>query len=150
MAGTHVINALTKKKAEYEGMIELYYNKIETLSDEINALNQSIKIFDPDYDFSLIKPKKIYQRSKYFQRGEVANLILEILKASDEPINGSKIVDLIKVEKGVSSTTSREERNAFEQKVSNAMHNLKRDNILEVVRRVGRDSYWRIKPISLD
>jgi len=78
------------------------------------------------------------------------SLIINLLKNSDEPISGSEILDQIKIEKGLFESASKDEKRAFEQKVSNAVNNLKRANIIEDVKRVGRDSFWRIKPISLD
>lgn len=50
MAQSHVISALTSKRAELSGKIKQLQAEIVSLEEQLDHIDGSIKIFDPDYD----------------------------------------------------------------------------------------------------
>ena len=57
MAETHVLSALTKKRAEVDGEIKYYEKLLKQSKLNLQSLDQTIHIFDENYDLRTIKAK---------------------------------------------------------------------------------------------
>jgi hypothetical protein len=87
MAESHVISALTSKRAELAGLIDHHRKEINRISDEVKTLDATIKLFEPEYRISSIKSKRHQRKNSIFKHGEANKLILDILRDSGKPIN---------------------------------------------------------------
>ncbi len=59
MAESHVISGLVAKYSELAGEIDYHQKTIKEIKVKIEAVETSIKLFDPDYDLRTIKTKSI-------------------------------------------------------------------------------------------
>ena len=57
MAEPHVISALVAKRAEVAGDIENAQEALKKLIDDLEHIDATIRLFDPDYCIEGIKPK---------------------------------------------------------------------------------------------
>ena len=85
MAETHVISALTTKRAELRGDIIHYKEMLKIADQQLSTIDQTIKIFSPDYTFGNTKPINKH-RNRYFEPGEATKTLLDILRASKKPL----------------------------------------------------------------
>ena len=95
MAETHVISALTTKRAELAGKIQHYQSEIIKFEDELNYIDGAIKVFDPDYKINSIKSIVKRDPNNWFNNGELPRLTLDILKKEKSPLSTFEMVEKI-------------------------------------------------------
>jgi hypothetical protein len=101
MAETHVVSALRTKRAEIAGHVHDLEKKVATWRARLANIDEAIKIFSPDTDPEAIPPKRTYRRSRYFARGELARLCLDILRTANGPLTTAEIVASVIKAKGL-------------------------------------------------
>jgi len=87
MAETHVISALVKRRSDLSGEIEATHLRLRQLIQDLESLDATILMFDPDYKIESIKPKAFRPPSDWANRGEMTRIILSILKQASEPLS---------------------------------------------------------------
>ncbi len=80
MTDTHVLSALKAKRAELAGMIDGLQDQLRERMIEIDHVDCTLRIFDPDIDLDEIKPKPLPPRHHAF-KGQVTRAILAMLRA---------------------------------------------------------------------
>jgi hypothetical protein len=83
MAETHVISALTSKRAEVSGEIRYYENLLKKSKLNLQSIDQTIHLFDESYDFRTIKTKRV-SKERYFKTEEAKVLILDMLRTATD------------------------------------------------------------------
>ena len=101
MAESHVVSALTDKRAELLGLIEHHQVQIQCLSINIDQLDATLLLFDADYDFKKAKSKGIRVTNPWFKQGEVPRLLLEMLGKSEQPISTTQLTGNLIQLKGI-------------------------------------------------
>ncbi len=101
MAEPHVISALTEKLSELTGLIARHRKEIARLSSEVNILDATIKLFDPEYRINTIKPKRYHRRNYFFKHGEAHKLLLDIIREARKSINPIEIAEEARRRKGL-------------------------------------------------
>ena len=101
MAETHVISALTSKRSELAGLAVFHNKEIDRIAEEVKALDATIKLFEPEYRISSIKPKRYQRKNQFFKHGEAHKLILDILRDAKTPISTLVIAEEAKRRKGL-------------------------------------------------
>ena len=145
MADTHVISALVKKRAELRGDIIHYKQLIATLDKDLQTIDATIKIFEPDYKFGSEKIVNKH-RNKFFNNGEAKVLVLEVLKNSDIPLSTDKISDIIATNKNLSFENKTVKSN-FQKSILLALNTCLSNNLVEKVSKDGLSIVWKIKEI---
>ncbi|MCT7570483.1 hypothetical protein [Aliarcobacter butzleri] len=147
MADTHVISALVKKRAELRGDIIHYKQLIATLDKDLQTIDATIKIFEPDYKFGSEKVVNKHTRNRFFNNGEAKVLVLEILKNSEVPISTDKISDIIAVNKNLSFENKTDKSN-FQKSILLALNTCLSNNLVEKVSKDGLSIIWKIKELN--
>jgi hypothetical protein len=104
MAESHVITALSKKRAELSGDIERMHLE---LSDKIKALEKldaTLLLFDPEYEIASIKPKAFRPPEDWSKRGEMTRIILGIMRKATEPLTSADIAAQLIAERALEPT----------------------------------------------
>lgn len=100
MAESHVVSGLVAKRAEISGVIARYQQELAKMQADVQHLDASIKLFDPDYDLRTIRATAFRQRNQYFGRGEGHRLMLEALRELGGQGNAVQISKIIVARKG--------------------------------------------------
>lgn len=100
MAESHVISALVNKYSELNGLLEHHQQEVKRLTEEIEAIEVSIKVFAPDYNMGAIRPRKPYNGNEYFQPREAFRMILDALREAGKPMTVNEIAQVIANKKG--------------------------------------------------
>ena len=143
MAETHVISALTKKRAEVLGEIKHYEKLLKTYKINLQSIDQTIHIFDESYDLRTIRAKRV-SSERYFKSGEAKIMILDILRRATEPINTTNISKMIASEKGIDY----DEGFSLERFSKIVLASLTRCETNNLIERIGKDGLsilWQIK-----
>jgi hypothetical protein len=85
MTESHVVSALKAKRAELAGRIEATQRTMQELVIDLDHIDASLRIFDPDIDLTDIRPKLIPAAHRAF-RGEVTRIILDALRTAPGPL----------------------------------------------------------------
>jgi len=102
MAETHVISALTSKRAEVSGEIKHYEKLLKQSKLNLASIDQTIHLFDDTYDLRTIKAKRV-SKERYFKMGEAKVLILDMLRTATMPLGTSAVSKKIAFDKGIDS-----------------------------------------------
>ena len=97
MAEPHVLTALRAKRGELAGMIDALQDQLCERMIEIDHVDCTLRIFDPDIDLDEIKPKPLLPRHHAF-KGQVTRAILAMLR-TDGPLDGKEIARRLMVER---------------------------------------------------
>ena len=146
MAETHVISALVKKRSELLGELQYYEQIIKEYKANLATIDNTILIFDEDYDLLSVKPIK-KQRNKYFENGEAKTMVLDLLRKKKIPLKTDEIGSALASIKNVDISVERVRKNFNKSIVSNLSILEKQD----LVERVGKDGLiikWQIKQVA--
>lgn len=95
MSEPHVVSALVAKRAELTGRIEHFQVQIRKISMDVDHLDATLQLFDPDYDLLSIKPKGIRSTNPWFVKGEIPRLALDTLRTTSTPLSTCDIADAL-------------------------------------------------------
>lgn len=96
MTDSHVISALTDKRARIDGEIQMRRFQITRLEMELAHVDATIRMFRPGYDISKIATKRTITRSKTGTvRGSGTREALKVLREATEPLTSREIAERI-------------------------------------------------------
>ena len=141
----HVVSQLIEKRKELEGEAIFYQEKLEILNEQINAIDTSISIFDPEFTPKGLKFKRFSPQERYFKRGESMILLFDILRKSEKALSTSELADKIVETKGFDSN-DKDLRNRIRETIRVTLHNQEKKGILLCDKTISdNEIYWSIK-----
>ncbi|MCT7634560.1 hypothetical protein N5U36_03790 [Aliarcobacter butzleri] len=147
MADSHVISALSTKRGKILGSIKHYKQLISSLDKDLQNIDATIKIFEPDYKFGYEKIVNKHTRNRFFNNGEAKVLVLEVLKNSNLPLSTDKISDIIAVNRNLSFENKADKSN-FQKSILLALNTCLSNNLVEKVSKDGLSIIWKIKELN--
>lgn len=94
--------ALIRKRAELAGEIEAQDATLSQLRADLVHLDAAIRIMSPDTDPEAIRPKKPSRKGcDWFGRGELARMVLDVLREAQGPLSSTEIARAIMERKGL-------------------------------------------------
>ena len=147
MSEPHVISALVAKRAELTGRIEHFQAQIRQISMEVDHLDATLQLFDPDYDLLSIKPKGIRSSNPWFMKGEITRLALDALRTSSAPLSTCDIVDALIICKSIVIEGTKE-RDRLIKSLLGALQLMRKNGTVDMVGRIkgagGGPMLWQI------
>ena len=143
MAETHVLSALTKKRAEVSGEIKHYENLLKKSKLNLASIDQIIHLFDESYDLRTIKAKRVH-KERYFKTGEAKVLILDMLRTNTEPLSTNDISKKIAFNRGLDTKESFN-INHFQKIIFASLERCENNELIERVGKDGLSIVWQIK-----
>ena len=143
MAETHVLSALTKKRAEVLGEIKYYEKLLKKSKLNLQSIDHTIHIFDESYDLRTIRAKRV-SSERYFKNGEAKTMILDVLRRAIEPISTTEISKSISSKKELDSDKDFD----LERFSKVVLASLTRCESSELIERVGKNGLsilWQVK-----
>jgi hypothetical protein len=93
MTETHVISALTTKRAELSGELIEAEKRVIQLRADLDSLDRAIRIFDPDLAPKTIRPIVRRKPTPLLPKGEGSKAVLNLLRRADEPLTAREIAE---------------------------------------------------------
>lgn len=143
MAETHVLSALTKKRAEVSGEIKHYEKLLKKSKLNLQSIDQTIHIFDDTYDLRTIKAKRVH-RERYFKTGEAKVLILDMLRMATEPLSTNTIAEKLAFNRGLDNTESFNIEH-FKKIIFASLERCEKNVLIERIGKDGLAILWQIK-----
>jgi hypothetical protein len=147
MTESHVVSGLVAKRAELTGLIEHFQAQIRQLSMDVDHLDATLLLFNPDYDLLSIKPKGIRSTNPWFLKGEITRLTLEVLKTATAPLSTCDITDALIVRKNI-VVEGTKERDRLIKSLLGALQQMKKRDVVEITGRIkgpgGGPILWRL------
>ena len=101
MGEPHVISALRDKRAELSGLIRDLEKKIGQHRADLLHLDATMRLFDPESQPETIRPRRQRVRNSWFDHGECARLVCDILRDAPAPMATADIADRLIEDKGI-------------------------------------------------
>lgn len=106
MKNEHVLSGLIKKRGEIAGQIEAAQTQLRMLIIDLDNLDATIRIFQPDIDLEEIKPKPLPPRHYAF-KGQITRIVLDTLRQSDRPLTSKEIAQHVMADRGLNTADKR-------------------------------------------
>lgn len=142
MAESHVVSGLQSKREEIAGQITTIQAEIGRLQGALTHLDNTIKLFSPQYDLRTIKGKRTYTKSKNFERGEAQRMTLDVLREFKKPLCSREIVDELLERKNIESTTANIVN--LQKNILMILHSVEKRKIIVQVDNAGGALKWKI------
>ena len=142
MAETHVLSALTKKRAEVSGEIKHYEKLLKQSKLSLQSIDQTIHLFDESYDLRTIKAKRVH-KERYFKTGEAKVLILDMLRMATVPLSTNDVGRKIASNRGLDNEESFDV-NRFQKIIFASLERCENNGLIKRVGKDGLSILWQI------
>lgn len=132
MTNKVTLNALSRKHAQLQSDAIAAQSKLDRIQSDLNAVDTTIKLIEPNFDTKAIMPLIKYSRSK-FKRGQVPSMVGEFVRESQSDFSCPEIVSAIRAK--IDFEIEGRELEKLNLKVYNALTRLESNGI---VTRVGK------------
>jgi hypothetical protein len=97
----YAFEALKTKRAEITGEIARCHASLARLSDDLEHLDATLRIFAPDFVAESVLPKVFVPPASWSKRGEMSRAVLSILRLAKGPISTREIATMIVTQRGL-------------------------------------------------
>ena len=142
MTESHVVSALIRKRAELAGQIEHAQTTLRQLIIDLDNLDATLRLFEPDIELEDIKPKPFPPRHAAF-KGEVARVIFSALRQPDRPLSTHELTQMVMAERGM-NTADRKLVKTIGKRVGSCLRHHRSKGVVRSLK--GAESYllWEI------
>lgn len=119
----NVLSGLLAKRAEIAGQVEGLQDQLRQALIDMDHVDCTILLFDPDAALDEIKAKPLPPRHHAF-KGQVTRAILAMLRASSEPLDSHTITVRLMAERELNSADKRLAK-TIQKRVGAALRNMR-------------------------
>jgi hypothetical protein len=136
----YMVEGLAKKRAELAGEIERTHDKLRALALDLEHVDATLRIVAPEMAVEAIKSKVFRPPADWSKRGEMARVVLSILRTARAPMTTREMAERMVVERGWQATAP--VLNAMTRRVACA---LRRQRELGLARsNEGEAGFWQL------
>ncbi len=95
-----VLHGLLRKRQEIADKLDLAQSQVRQLVLDIDAVDATIRLFQPDIDLSVVKVRPVPRRHEA-SRGDTSRLILSLLREASEPLSHREITQRVMTARGL-------------------------------------------------
>src|SRR5687768_16920992 len=119
----NVLSGLLTKRAEIAGQAEALQDQLRQTLIDLDHVDCTILLFDPDADLDEVKPKPLPPRHHAF-KGQVTRAILTMLRTSKGQLDGHAITLRLMAERELNSADKRLAK-TIQKRVGAALRNMR-------------------------
>ncbi len=108
MVQSHVIGAMSNKRAELAGIVRQLEQQLAQQRTNLAHLDATMRLFDPDIRPKQIRPRQQRARSVWFRPSECLRLIYDELRDAAQPITTRELAERIMRVKAMSARDDRQ------------------------------------------
>ena len=138
----HVLSGLIKKRAELAGKIEATQIAMRQLVIDLDHVDATIRVFDPDIDLEDVRPKPMPPRHSAF-RGEVARIVLSTLRQSRRAITTKDLAMQMMAERGLNTADARTVK-MMVKRVGACLRNYRQRGMVKATSQHGQFNLWEL------
>ncbi|WP_448208430.1 hypothetical protein [Azospirillum sp. sgz302134] len=143
MGEPHVVSALKDKRAEIAGIIEDMERCIAQHRADLVHVDAVLRLYVPELEPDGIAPKAVRKRNDWFRPGELARLVLDVLRTAPAPLSTRDIAVRVMERRSLDAGDGR-----TVQLVMKLVSNAVTRQAAGLVERVteGKVTAWRVRP----
>ncbi len=138
---THAINALRGKRGELAGQIDALQDQLRQAMIDLDHVDCTLRLFDPDIELDEIKPKPLPPRHHAF-KGQVTRSILAMLRA-EGAMDAKAITIRLMAERDLNPNDKTLQK-AMMKRIGAALRNLRERSLVASQRGAGGLLVWSI------
>jgi hypothetical protein len=138
----YALDALKRKRAEMTGEIALCHARLSQLSDDLDHLDATIRLFAPDFVQESILPKVFTPPKSWSKRGEMSRAVLSILRVAKGPQSTREIASQIVAQRGLESDPGI--LNIMTRRVGHVLRDKRQSGLVRSVEETGLWLLWEI------
>ena len=144
--GEIVLSGLIKKRAAISGEIEHAQTMLRQLIIDLDNIDATIRLFDPEAKLDDIKPKPFPPRHAAY-RGEVSRTILSALRQSNGPLTAAQLAQMLMAERGM-NTADRRNVKLIGKRVGSSLRTMRASGLVRSIdpEKRGQFLLWELCP----
>lgn len=142
MALPHVVTGLIEKRAELAGQLEHHQALVRQLLIDLDAVDATLRLFDPEIALEEIKPKPLPARHAAY-KGEVVRLVLGTLREAKRPVTCAELTQHLMASRGMNTADSRLVR-TVSKRVGSCLRHHRKSGLLTSSKTIGGLIGWEI------
>ncbi len=142
MKNEHVLNGLIAKRAELAGKIEFAQAELRQIMIDLDSMDATIRLFDPEIDLVEIKPKPLPARNQAF-RGEVSRIVLGTLRKAGTPLPNHEVTLHVMASRSL-NTADKPLLRILSKRVGTALRHYRKLGLIRSIDGPNRTRLWEI------
>lgn len=142
MKDEHALSALLRKRAELTGEFEHHQAVARQKLIDIDNVDATIRMFDPDIDLADVKPKPLPPRHAAY-KGEVARIVLGTLRDAKRPCTTQELTMHVMAERGMNTADKRLVKTVT-KRVGASLRHHRSKGLLRSAGGVGKRIAWEV------
>jgi len=138
----YALEALKRKRAEMTGEIALCHARLAKLSDDLEHIDATIRLFAPDFVQESVLPKVFTPPKSWSKRGEMSRAVLSILRVAKGPVSTREIAAQIVAQRGLES--DRGILNIMTRRVGHVLRDKRETGLVRSIEETGLWLQWEI------
>ncbi len=138
----YALEALKKKRAEMTGEIALCHARLSKLSEDLEHLDATLRLFAPDFVAESILPKVFAPPKSWSKRGEMSRAVLSILRVAKGPQTAREIASQIVAQRGLESDPGI--LNVMTRRVAGVLRDKREKGLVRSLEETGLWLQWEI------
>ena len=143
MAETHVVSALKEKRIQIASEIESLQGKLRKAVIDMDHVEASLRLFDPDADMGALGPRKVPQVLSDIH-GDTGRVILDTLRTATAPLPTAKVCDAVMKARGLDTEDKGLCRLMMKRTVANLKHWSKKRGLIRSLPGPGQQLMWEL------
>ncbi len=140
MENEHVLSGLIRKRQEVAAELDAAQSRVRRLVLEIDAVDATIRLFDPSSEIGLVRVRPAPRRHMAF-RGESSRLILSMLRDAGEALTTREIARRIMEARGL-NTADRAMAETMHLRVGSSLRGMRERGTLASSQGKGASVRW--------
>ena len=138
----YALEALKRKRAEITGEIARCHANVAKLSDDLEHLDATLRLFAPDFVAESILPKVFTPPKSWSKRGEMSRAVLSILRVAKGPVTAREIASQIVAQRGLDSDPGI--LNVMTRRVGHVLRDKRENGLVRSLEETGLWLQWEI------
>lgn len=138
----YALEALKRKRAEITGEIARCQASLAKLSDDLEHLDATLRLFAPDFVAESILPKVFTPPKSWSKRGEMSRAVLSILRVAKGPLTTREIASMIVQQRGLESDQGI--LNVMTRRVGHVLRDKRETGLVRSIEETGLWLQWEI------
>ena len=140
MEHEHVINGLIRRRQEIADALELAQGTVRRLVLDIDAVDATIRLFQPDAELGTVRVRPTPRRHQAF-RGESSRIIMTLLREAGGPMSTRDILLRVMALRGLNAA-DRPMHEAMRHRVSASLRGLRERGKVQSEGKAGAGVRW--------
>jgi hypothetical protein len=138
----YALEALKRKRAEMTGEIARCHARLQELSESLEHLDATLRLFAPDFIAESVLPKVFTPPKSWSKRGEMSRTVLSILRVAKGPLTTREIASMVVAQRGLDNEPGI--LNIMARRVGHVLRDKREAGLVRSIEETGLWLQWEI------